>query len=312
MDNLTHSLLGAVIGQLGLKRKTGLAMPALIIGANLPDIDAIATLLGPESLAIRRGLTHGPVALFVLPPVLTAALLLCDRWRTRSGRDLSSRQPVRPVWLLSLAYVGTLSHPLLDWFNSYGIRLLEPFSSRWFAADTLFIIDVWLWAALGAGVWWSIRLERSGVAAWRWPAVACLIAMTSYVLANGLVSRHAAHITATEIEHRFARKATMVVANPVPVAFWRRRMLWRCDHDHGFGDFVLPGRVDLEPVAGPQGMPSEALDRLAKADAGVRAYLFWSRMPVAKRDGGTLVLQDQRFMNSLAPSSFTLRRALPD
>ena len=37
MDNLTHSLVGALIGQAGLKRKTGLAMPALIVGANLPD-----------------------------------------------------------------------------------------------------------------------------------------------------------------------------------------------------------------------------------------------------------------------------------
>ena len=39
MDNLTHSLIGAALGQAGLKRKTGLAMPALIIAANLPDID---------------------------------------------------------------------------------------------------------------------------------------------------------------------------------------------------------------------------------------------------------------------------------
>ena len=37
MDNITHSLVGAVMGQAGLKRKTGMAMPALIIGANLPD-----------------------------------------------------------------------------------------------------------------------------------------------------------------------------------------------------------------------------------------------------------------------------------
>ena len=40
MDNLTHSLVGAILGQAGLKKKTGLAMPALIIGANLPDVDA--------------------------------------------------------------------------------------------------------------------------------------------------------------------------------------------------------------------------------------------------------------------------------
>ena len=31
MDNLTHSLVGAVLGQMGLKKKTGLAMPTLIL-----------------------------------------------------------------------------------------------------------------------------------------------------------------------------------------------------------------------------------------------------------------------------------------
>ena len=54
MDNLTHSLVGALLGQAGLKRRTGLAMPALIIGANLPDIDAACTVYGIESLAMRR------------------------------------------------------------------------------------------------------------------------------------------------------------------------------------------------------------------------------------------------------------------
>ena len=56
MDNLTHSLVGALVGQMGLKRKTGLAMPTLITAANIPDIDVVATLLGGhQHLALRRG-----------------------------------------------------------------------------------------------------------------------------------------------------------------------------------------------------------------------------------------------------------------
>ena len=52
MDNLTHSLAGAVLGQMGLKEKTGLAMPTLILAANLPDIDAacLAWLDGVQHL----------------------------------------------------------------------------------------------------------------------------------------------------------------------------------------------------------------------------------------------------------------------
>ncbi|MCY7398043.1 MAG: metal-dependent hydrolase, partial [Sphingomonas bacterium] len=67
MDNLTHSLAGALLGQLGLKRLSGRAMPTLIIAANLPDIDALTTVIGMPSLALRRGITHGPIALALLP-----------------------------------------------------------------------------------------------------------------------------------------------------------------------------------------------------------------------------------------------------
>ena len=57
MDNLTHSLAGAVLGQMGLKKKTGLGMATLIIAANIPDIDAFAVLLGGHvHLGIRRGI----------------------------------------------------------------------------------------------------------------------------------------------------------------------------------------------------------------------------------------------------------------
>ena len=126
MDNLTHSLVGALLGQMGLKRKTGLAMPTLIIAANIPDIDAITTLLGGQQhLALRRGLTHGPIAMLVLPLLLWGTMLAFDRWQTKQGKRPEKRLSVHKGWLLALAYIGCLSHPLFDWFNSYGIRLLE-------------------------------------------------------------------------------------------------------------------------------------------------------------------------------------------
>ena len=141
MDNLTHSFAGALLAQMGLKKLSGRATSTLVIAANIPDIDAVATLLGRQSLAIRRGITHGPIALAVLPLLLTGLIVAWNRWRPAD-------QPVRLWPLLLCAYIGTLSHPALDWLNSYGIRFLEPFSSTWFAGDTLFIIDVWIWATM--------------------------------------------------------------------------------------------------------------------------------------------------------------------
>jgi inner membrane protein len=182
MDNLTHSLVGAVLGQAGLKRTTGLAMPALIIGANLPDVDAACFfwLEGTEHLALRRGITHGPPALVMLPLVLAGMLWGWDRWQTRRGTRPESRLPVRFGWLYAMAFVGCLSHPFFDWLNVYGIRLLEPFSSRWFYGDTLFIIDIWLWALLIGSVWWSRRREQAG-AEWMRPARVGIAAMLAYI-----------------------------------------------------------------------------------------------------------------------------------
>ena len=57
--------------------------------------------------------------------------------------------PAKAGPLFLLALVGTLSHPFLDWLNTYGVRLLMPFSARWFYGDALFIVDPFLWMVLG-------------------------------------------------------------------------------------------------------------------------------------------------------------------
>lgn len=302
MDNLTHSLAGAVLGQMGLKRKTGLAMPALIIGANLPDIDAIATVFGTQSLAMRRGLTHGPIALVLLPLILTALLLAWHRWRPNP-----KRLPVHRGWLLAMAYIGTLSHPVLDWMNSYGIRFLEPFSSQWFAGDTLFIIDVWIWTALASAVWMSQRRERRGQADWRRPAVAGFGAVCAYILANGLITGRAETMTADAVASQHGTPPTLVVANPVPVTFWKRDMLWRDADWHGYGDYALGQGATLEPGVQPNRLDDTALVA-RRDDPAVRAFLFWSRMPIVIGYRDATVLTDQRFTRSGLPSVGGVRR----
>ena len=296
MDNLTHSLTGAILGQMGLKKLSGRAMPTLIVAANLPDIDAFATFLGTESLAIRRGITHGPIALAVLPLLLTRLVLLYDRWRP-------SQQPVRPAALLLLAYIGTLSHPALDWLNSYGIRLLEPFSSRWYAGDTVFIIDIWIWAALIVSFVWSRRREKRD-ADWQRPAWIGFTAICAYIAANGLITGQAEAQTQAALE-RQGRAPILVVANPVPAAFWDRTMLWRDEAQHGGGDYRLlrgtrlSGSIELNRLNDPHLVA-------ARGRKDVEAFLFWSRMPIViERDGRTF-LADQRFNSSLTRNQFLI------
>lgn len=311
MDNLTHSMVGAILGQAGLKRKSGLAMPTLIIAANIPDIDASCTFWGTQSLAMRRGLTHGPIALILLPLILTGIMIAFDRWQTRRGSRPAARMAIAPGWLLLLAYIGTLSHPAFDWLNSYGIRLLEPFSSRWFYGDTLFIIDVWLWAMLIGGFLLSRRVEKRGGSGWRKPALITLAAACCYIFANGLITGQAERETANAVRAQLKHDPSLVVANPVPVAFWRRTMMWRDEDSYSDGHYALGRGVQLESKVAPIGMDDPRVVRVRDNNADARAFLFWSRMPVAQVEGRQLVLTDQRFRNSPVARSFVVRSKIP-
>jgi inner membrane protein len=176
MDPITHTMAGAVIARAGLDRggRLPLAGATLMLAANAPDIDILVMFVGNYAgLAFRRGWTHGPVALVVLPLLLTALMAGIDRLARR-------RTPARPAFhvapILAIATLGVISHPLLDWLNTYGIRLLMPLSGRWFYGDALFIIDPWLWL-LFAGALMPWRRTRRRVQAFGAAAVAYVLVM---------------------------------------------------------------------------------------------------------------------------------------
>jgi inner membrane protein len=320
MDNLTHSLVGAVMGQAGLKRTTGLAMPALIIGANLPDVDAACFfwLEGTEHLAFRRGITHGPPALVLLPLVLAGILWGFDRWQTRRGTRPEGRLPVRFGWLYAMAFVGCLSHPFFDWLNVYGIRLLEPFSSQWFYGDTLFIIDPWLWALLIVSVWMSRRREKVG-GEWMRPAQVGIAVGLAYIGVNAGLSRSASD----DAGHAFSdgHHDAPVIASPVPLAFWEREtirtMLGSGENPGEFGPVYRFGRWtpaggfrgEAAPPDTPCALPN--LAQMRRTNPQADAFLFWSRTPFLTRaPNGSVILRDARFTDPRVEDRFSL--ALPD
>jgi inner membrane protein len=182
VDPVTHSLTGAALSRAGLNRTTPLATATLVIAANAPDIDILAYAQGSyASLAFRRGITHGPLAMLLLPVAVAALVLAYDRlWRRRRQKGAD---PARLLPLLGLAVIGVLTHSPLDWLNTYGIRLLMPFSDRWFYGDSLFIIDPWVWLMLGAPLVGVYTATRRGRVLWGLLAAAA----TALVLAAGQV-----------------------------------------------------------------------------------------------------------------------------
>ncbi len=178
MDPLAHTLAGATLAETRLKDLTPYSAPALILGANAPDIDAVTMFMDRDlSLWFRRGWTHGVLAMVVLPIVLTLLLLLVDRVIAR----LRGREPTaRAGPLLGLSALAVVSHPLLDWLNIYGVRLLMPFDGQWFYGDALFIIDPWLWLLLGSSVVVAHSASKFGVSAWVALGAATTLLITSF------------------------------------------------------------------------------------------------------------------------------------
>ncbi len=276
-----------LLGRAGLNRLTGGATAALVISSNLPDIDSfIAPLIGEQPLAFHRGFTHGIGGLLVLPFFTVAIVIAWERLRNRKG-DV----PLRLSALLFLAFIGGGVHSLMDLSNSYGIRLLEPLSSTWLYGDAVFIIDPLIWLALIVGLelsWWRQRAGRNSTRA----PIAVLTTIAIYVAFNAALS----HSVESAARYRLASiHPTTVVANPVPLIFWRRRVLWRTAQRHGSGSYGIASGLSLEPGSEPNRLGDPQLARALQSDPHVRAFLFWARMPIVIRRDGKTWLADQRF-----------------
>jgi len=165
LDNLTHALVGAAISKAGAERTTPLATATLVVAANAPDIDVLSYVKGEYfALSFRRGITHGWLALMVLPVLVAGFMLAWDRWVRR--RHDPNAEPARAGAILGLSALGLLTHPTLDWMNTYGVRWALPFGGTWSYGDALFIIDPWIWLTLGGAVFLSSRPDGRGSIGW--------------------------------------------------------------------------------------------------------------------------------------------------
>ena len=284
MDNLTHSMAGWVLGQAGLKTKSRKGLAALILGANMPDIDVFFGWAPWTPLGTHRGFTHGIVGgVLVMPPILFALLWLLDRWQVGRGKSFKSGLPMRPWWLLALCYVGALTHPYLDLLTTYSVQLFSPFSSLWWHADGLFIIDLWLWLLLGFSIFWSKRLEKRG-GDWQRPARIAVAIVLAYISLNLAISQWAKMELRRELP-----AATRLFASPPPFWSWRRDLVWQegdCYRRAKFDPFTgmtPPGRCE------PSNMRDPLVRQAISQTPSLQKFLRWSIMPQASIEHGRCV-----------------------
>jgi inner membrane protein len=181
MENVTHSLIGAVVGEgiararLGRKSPAGAALDpadvrrmrsgvlmASVLGNNLPDFDfLLRPVFGGGSLGSvlhHRGYTH--TVLLAIPLGLLAAAI---------GRLATRGRAVKTPWslLIFTGILGVFCHIGADLWNDYGVHPFWPVVNRWFYGDFIFIIEPLFWLSLTPFVFRSAHTA--------WARALCLI-----------------------------------------------------------------------------------------------------------------------------------------
>ncbi|TCM21431.1 inner membrane protein [Novosphingobium sp. PhB165] len=316
MDNLTHSLVGWALAETGLKRRTRKGLAACVLAANMPDIDVFFGWSPWAPLAMHRGFTHGLVGgVLLMPPVLALLLWLFDRWQVRRGTVFPSGLAMHFGWLLTLCYLGALTHPLLDMQNVYAIQLLSPMSARWFHSDGLFIISPWLLAMLGAGICASRRRAKRGRRGVGRPAGLALAGVVGFIALNIGLSALAWRAPSVGELHAAPDR---IFASPEPLAFWRRDVIWRQDGRIAFGRYdPLRGVFTLVEHSAPvaDNMADPLAVKAASATPEAVKFLAWSQLPMARieRHGctATVTFTDARYSGTFVRRNFNFPVEVP-
>jgi inner membrane protein len=148
-----------------------------------------------------------------------------------------------------------------------------------------------------------------GEAHGRTPALISFAAICAYILVNGLVTARAEQLTADAVQKKFNLVPTLVVANPMPVQFWKREMLWRDGRVYGQGNYTAFNDIMIDDSVRAHNMPISDQNGFESHIARGAPLVFWSRMPVAqivdKDNNRALKISDQRFTNPLVGDRFS-------
>jgi inner membrane protein len=281
VDNLCHTLVGAALGEAGLKRHTRFGSATLMVASNLPDLDVLVFATSTPAIAFRRGWTHGILAQLLLPIALTAVTVLIARVRPprvrRAGppgpAESRPDPPLSVAGLLLLSYIGVVLHVFMDYLNNYGVRLLAPFDWRWFYGDAVFIVDPWLWLSLGAGVWLSVSRRTTR------PARGALLFAAAYTIVMLLSARAARDVVIRAWQDTRGEAPRALMVGPRPLTPLTRDVIVDAGDHYETGTFSWPVAAVTFDRGGVPKHDTTPSVRLAMDMPPVRYFLSWSRFP---------------------------------
>jgi inner membrane protein len=310
MEPVTHFLTGAVLARAGFNRKSALTTLVMTLAAEAPDIDMLAFLRGSDYGFIQhRGITHTLVGVPFVAGLVVAIVWLGDSLWQRLRR----RNPLPPRrwgWLFLFACIAVLSHLLLDFTNSYGLRPFYPFLRQWYAWDIVFIIEPLMLAVLFAALAlpWLFGLvgqeigERQRGPRGRGMAIVALVLIAAlWGLRDHEHRRALVTIDAFEYNGEAAQRvaAFPYMVNPFR---WTGVAETSTAYTAMTVDTLMPGvQSRTQNYFRPE--PTPATEAARNSEFG-RAYVEWARFPLLEAEhlsspnGEELVrLLDVRFMN---------------
>ena len=137
MEPVTHALTSIALGRAGLNKVTRIATPMLVVSGTIADVDWVTRLGSARTfLHGHRTATHSLFGTAVIIASVSAAFWLIGRKYPRLAVE------ILPALLICAAGAGV--HLLLDLLDSYGVKLLWPFSQAWYGLDLTASVDAWI------------------------------------------------------------------------------------------------------------------------------------------------------------------------
>jgi len=305
MEPVTHALTSIALGRAGLNKITRAATPMLLVSGLIADIDW-ATRLGGANIFLRghRTATHSLAGTAAI--IVTVAAVA---WFT--GRKYP-KFAVGILPALAICAIGAGAHLLLDMLNGYGVKLLWPFSPKWYAWDLADGVDSWILFFLLVGLLipelFRLVLEEIGSKAKRTGRKRGAIFGLVFV-ALVIAGRSFAHQRAIALlDSRDYRGQT-----PLDVAAFPRPsnpLLWSgvVETDNALFNLEVPmgpGRAFDPELANVHFKPeSSAILNNAVSSSTAIEFLNFARFPLAsvqpEGPGFQVRLRDMRFESELA------------
>jgi len=170
VDNITHSLFGAAVSESVWtlvpepKKKEWHPMTrrvlllTSVLANNFPDLDILYSRwmhANPQlgNLLHHRGHTHT-----VLIALLQSLLLLGLTKLTQKIKGNFLKTEWGYVSLL--AFLGPLTHILLDSLNNYGVHPFWPLDNGWKYGDLIFVLEPWAWVSFSLFLFFSSSRKK--------------------------------------------------------------------------------------------------------------------------------------------------------